>query len=122
MGDTPDSADAFLDDSPDAVDGEADTTPHTPEADLARDRRRIQALERHCDFLTVHARNLELELRRLRRQRRESGADGSRLEPDETFWRRRYEEVTASWSWRLMWWIGKPYRAWIGFRRGRSRS
>ncbi|CAN5551190.1 hypothetical protein BH23ACI1_BH23ACI1_27100 [soil metagenome] len=120
MGDTPHPAKGVLDGAPPGLDAGADT-PHAPVAELARACRRIDALERHCDFVTVHARNLELELRRLRREKRESAADRPRFEPDEGFWRRRYEEVTESLSWRLMWWIGTPYRAWVEFR-GRSRS
>jgi hypothetical protein len=121
MGDTLHSADGLPGGSPDIVNGEAGTASHAPAAELARAYRRIETLERHCDFLTVHASNLELELRRLRRERRESASDVPRLEPDGAFWRRRYEEVTASLSWRLMWWIGTPYRAWAEFRRGRCR-
>src|SRR5262245_45223597 len=92
--------------------------------ELAGAEHMVERLEIQREFLAAHAKNLEREIRLSRWLNRTSHTEppaGIQPFPDTaTHWRQKYEEVVASRSWRIMWWIGTPYRAWLTWRRGRA--
>jgi hypothetical protein len=90
-------------------------------AELAVARERIERLQHECRRLDMHARNLDREVLRLRRTARRPAA-AAPDQSDALYWRRRYEDVVSSLSWRLMWWVGTPYRFLVERHRSRLRA
>lgn len=90
---------------------------------LASVQHLVERLEIEREFLIAHSKNLERELRLSRRLARTNRTDAvvapQPFTDPAAHWRRKYEEIVASRSWRLMWWIGTPYRAWVTRRRRR---
>jgi hypothetical protein len=81
----------------------------------------VDRLRGKCEYLSVHARNLERETRLLRREKRQLERRIHTLEHAMSYWRAQYEAIVHSVSWRAAWLVCTPYRAWLTMRRsGRS--
>ena len=89
-------------------------------ADLRQAQDRIAHLEAELSYLRAHADNLDRAALRERRAVRKARTTSPAFQaaagmPATTVyeadaWKQRYEEVVNSLSWRLMWWLGTPYR------------
>jgi cell division protein FtsB len=100
-------------DNHDAGVDQADRDGNQRLAELIRLTQQIAQLQSDAAYLRTHARNLDRELFRLRRDNR---ATAARMRTSDSgtneaaYWKARYEAVVSSLSWRIVWWLASPYR------------